>query len=70
MRKQPTGRHGVSSRSGRAGSGLLLEPVMPARHFVARLRRSDGGWVAAVEMTAASANQQSRLPEALDGWVK
>jgi len=55
MRKQPTGWHGVSSRSVRAGSGLLLEPVMPARQIVARLRRSDGGWVAAVEMTAASA---------------
>ncbi|CQD24690.1 hypothetical protein BN1232_06329 [Mycobacterium lentiflavum] len=40
--------------------GLLLEPLMPARQ-IAWLRRSDGGWVAAVEMTATSANQQSKL---------
>jgi hypothetical protein len=51
--------------------GLLLQPVMPARQ-IAWIRRSDGGWLAAVEMPANSANGRSRLvmqlwlpPEAL-----
>jgi hypothetical protein len=51
--------------------GLLLDPVMPARQ-IAWVRRSDGGWLAAVEMPASSANGRSRLtmqlwlpPEAL-----
>lgn len=51
--------------------GLLLDPVMSARQ-IAWIRRSDGGWLAAVEMPAGSANGRSRLtmqlwlpPEAL-----
>jgi hypothetical protein len=51
--------------------GLLLEPVMLARQ-VAWIRRSDGGWLAVVEMAANSANGRSRVvmqlrlpPEAL-----
>lgn len=50
---------------------LLLEPSMKARQL-AWLRRSDGGWAAAVQMSAGSANGQSRItmqlwlpPEAL-----
>lgn len=51
--------------------GLLLEPAMLARQ-VAWIRRSDGGWLAVVEMAANSANGRSRVvmqlwlpPEAL-----
>jgi hypothetical protein len=40
--------------------GALLEPVMPARQ-IAWLRRSDGGWIAAVEMPVSSAIARSRL---------
>lgn len=46
--------------------GLVLEPVMPARQ-IAWLRRSDGGWVAAVTMVAVSANRQSSLT--MDLWL-
>ena len=41
-------------------AGVLLEPAMPARQ-IAWLRKSDGGWVAAVQMPARSANGRSHL---------
>ena len=41
-------------------AGLLVEPSMLARQ-IAWLRRSDGGWVAAVAMPVRSANGRSRL---------
>ena len=41
-------------------AGLLLEPSMPARQ-IAWLRKSDGGWVAALAMPVRSANGRSRL---------
>lgn len=40
--------------------GLRLEPWMPARQ-VAWVRRSDGGWLAVVEMPAGSANGHSHV---------
>lgn len=40
--------------------GLHLEPTMVARQ-IAWLRTSNGGWLAAVEMPAASGNGRSRL---------
>ncbi len=46
--------------------GLLLEPAMSARQ-IAWVRRSDGGWLAAVEMPASSANGRSRL--AMQLWL-
>jgi hypothetical protein len=46
--------------------GLLLEPAMSARQ-IAWIRRSDGGWIAAVEMPAGSANGRSRL--AMQLWL-
>ena len=46
--------------------GVLLEPAMPARQ-VAWIRRSDGGWLAAVEMPACGANRRSRL--AMQLWL-
>lgn len=46
--------------------GLALEPVMPARQ-VAWIRRADGGWLAAVQVPASSANGRSRLRMNL--WV-
>jgi len=39
---------------------VLLEPTMDARQ-IAWLRKSDGGWVAAVAMPVRSANGRSRL---------
>ncbi|ETA92307.1 hypothetical protein O982_23865 [Mycobacterium avium 10-5581] len=47
-------------------SGLVLEPTMTARQ-IAWIRRSDGGWLAAVEMPASSANGGSRITMKL--WV-
>jgi hypothetical protein len=41
-------------------AGLLVAPSMPARQ-IAWLRKSDGGWVAAVAMPVRSANGHSRL---------
>ena len=41
-------------------AGLLVAPSMPARQ-IAWLRKSDGGWVAAVAMPVRSANGRSRL---------
>jgi hypothetical protein len=40
--------------------GLRLEPWMPA-HQLAWIRRSDGGWLAIVDMPATSANGQSSV---------
>lgn len=47
-------------------SGLLLDPEMPARQL-AWIRRSDGGWIALVQLTAKSANRQSQLT--MDLWL-
>lgn len=47
-------------------SGLALEPTMTARQ-IAWIRRSDGGWLAAVELPASSANGRSRI--AMKLWV-
>lgn len=46
--------------------GLLLEPAMSARQ-IAWIRRSDRGWMAAVEMPAGSANGRSQL--AMQLWL-
>ncbi|VBA34470.1 hypothetical protein [Mycobacterium pseudokansasii] len=40
--------------------GVVLEPVMLARQ-VAWLRRSEGSWLACVQMPARSANRRSQL---------
>jgi hypothetical protein len=46
--------------------GLLLEPAVSARQ-IAWIRRSDRGWLAAVEMPAGSANGRSQL--AMQLWL-
>lgn len=51
-----------SVRSG----GLFIEPRMPG-YLIAWLRRSDGGWVAVVELEVSSPNQRSRATATL--WL-
>ncbi len=46
--------------------GLLVEPRMRG-HLIAWLRRSDGGWVAVVELELSSANRRSRAAATL--WL-
>ena len=46
--------------------GLQLNPSMPARQL-AWIRRADGGWLAAVEMPARSANGRSSL--SMELWL-
>lgn len=46
--------------------GLLVEPRMPG-HLIAWVRRSDGGWVAVVELEVSSANRRSRATATL--WL-
>lgn len=46
--------------------GLCIKPRMPG-HLIAWLRRSDGGWVAVVELEVCSANERSRVTATL--WV-
>lgn len=48
------------------GCGLRVEPRILGRQ-TAWLRRSDGGWLAVVEVSAASSNGQSRISTAL--WL-
>ncbi|WP_235718646.1 MULTISPECIES: hypothetical protein [Mycolicibacterium] len=46
--------------------GVFIEPRMPGR-LIAWLRRSDGSWVAVVELELSSANQRSRATATL--WL-
>ncbi|WP_246241439.1 hypothetical protein [Mycolicibacterium madagascariense] len=46
--------------------GLLVEPRMPG-HLIAWLRRSDGSWIAVVEVELFSANRRSRTTATL--WL-
>jgi hypothetical protein len=47
-------------------SGVRIEPRIRGRQ-TAWLRRSDGGWLAVVEVSAASANGQSQISTTL--WL-
>ena len=46
--------------------GLFIEPRMPGQ-LIAWLRRSDGSWVAVVELELSSANRCSRATATL--WL-
>lgn len=47
--------------------GLRLDPWMPARQ-IAWIRRSDGGWLAVLQCTAASTNGYTELTMSL--WLE
>ena len=47
--------------------GLFIDPRMPG-HLIAWLRRSDGGWVAVVELEVSSPNQRSRATAYVVGF--